>query len=208
MGFYGDHIAPALVSFACSLPAISAERAGIAPQAQGRVLEIGFGSGLNAPFYDRAKITKLYALEPSVAMRRLAQKRIADLPFEFEWLDLGAEDIPLDAGSVDTVLVTYTLCTIKDPMRALANMRRVLAPKGRLVFLEHGTAPDPAVRRWQDRLNGVWGRFAGGCNLNRDPRRLIENAGFLIERLDSHYARGTPQFAGYMTCGIAMAASA
>lgn len=205
MGFYADHIEPALVSFACSMPAISKERAAIVPKASGVVLEIGFGSGHNAGFYDRDAISKLYALEPSAAMRRLAARRIDDLPFPLEWLELKAEEIPLDARSVDTVLMTYTLCTIPDAARALAGMKRVLKPGGRLVFLEHGAAPDEGVRRWQDRLNPIWGKLGGGCNLNRAPLDLVRAAGFEIRSSESHYAKGAPKFAGYMTRGVAFA---
>jgi ubiquinone/menaquinone biosynthesis C-methylase UbiE len=205
MSFYEDHIVPALVSFACSMPAISKERSRIVPEANGTVLELGFGSGHNAPFYDRAAIKKLFALEPSEGMRRRAAKRVAGLPFELEWLDLNAEEIPLDAASVDTVLVTYALCTIPDVARALKGARRVLKPGGKLVFLEHGAAPDEKVRRTQDRLNAIWGKLGGGCNLNREPARLIEAAGFAIEQIDAHYARRTPKFLGYMTAGVAQA---
>ena len=205
MGIYSDHIEPALVSFACSMPAISKERAAIVPEAAGVVLEIGFGSGHNAGFYDRARITHLFALEPSPAMRRKAARRIGALPFPLDWIDLKAEEIPLDARSVDTVLVTYTLCTIPDVARALAGMKRVLKPGGRLVFLEHGAAPDAGVRQWQDRLNPLWGKLGGGCHLNRDPLALIRTAGFDIERSESHYAKGAPKFAGYMYRGVAFA---
>lgn len=203
MGFYADHIEPAVVSLACSMPAIARERRQIVPEASGVVLEVGFGSGHNAICYDRSKIERLIALEPSAAMRKKAERRIADLPFAFEWLDLKAEEIPLDAKSVDSVLVTYTLCTIPDVAAALAGMKRVLKPGGKLVFLEHGAAPDPAVRRWQDRLNPLWGKLAGGCNLNRDPAGLIRAAGFEIATLDSHYAKGAPRFAGYTYRGVA-----
>lgn len=205
MGFYANHIEPALVDLACGTKPIRRERAKIVPAAAGRVLEIGFGSGRNAPYYEAARIERLFALEPSAAMRKRAAPRIADLPFPVDWLDLPGEEIPLDDHSVDTVLVTYTLCTIPDVGKALSGMRRVLKPGGRLVFLEHGLAPDPGVQRWQNRLNGLWGRFAGGCNLNRDPASLIRKAGFRIEQVDAHYARGTPKFAGFMTAGVALA---
>lgn len=205
MGIYTDQIEPALVSFACSMPAIAKERSKIVPEASGVVLEVGFGSGHNADFYDRSKITRLFALEPSAAMRRKAHKRVGAVPFPIDWIDLKAEEIPLDAGSVDTVLITYTLCTIPDVATALAGMKRVLKPGGKLVFLEHGAAPDPGVRRWQDRLNPVWGKLGGGCNLNRDPVGLIRAAGFEIARSDSHYAKGAPKFAGYMSRGVAFA---
>lgn len=186
------------------MPAIARERATIVPEASGVVLEVGFGSGHNAKFYDRSRIERLFALEPSAAMRKKAAKRIRDLPFALDWLDLRAEEIPLDARSVDTVLVTYTLCTIPDVARALSGMKRVLKPGGKLVFLEHGAAPDPGVRRWQDRLNPLWGKLGGGCNLNRDPIALIRDAGFEVVRSDSHYASGAPKFSGYMSQGVAI----
>ncbi len=203
MGFYGDHIEPRLVSCACGMKAISRERAKIVPEAKGDVLEVGFGSGHNAPYYDQGAITHLYALEPSAAMRKRALKRIAGLSFPLEWLDLPGEEIPLPDASVDTVLVTYTLCTIPDVEAALAGMRRVLKPGGKFVFLEHGLSPDEGVARWQNRLNGVWGKLAGGCHLNRDPAALVRKAGFEIARLDQHDAKGAPKFAGYMTGGVA-----
>lgn len=217
MGLYSDHIGPAVVSFACSLPAIARERAPIVPHAAGFVLEIGFGAGANAPFYDRNAITRLAALEPSPAMRRRAAKRVAELPFPVDWIELKAEEIPLDAGSVDTVLLTFALCTIDGAEQALAGMKRVLKPGGRLVFLEHGAAPDPQIRRFQDRLNPLWGRLAGGCRLNRDPVALIRAAGFELAGRnsppgnhpgsfsDSFYAKGSPQFAGYLSRGVAIA---
>jgi SAM-dependent methyltransferase len=205
MGFYASTIEPALVSFACSLPPIRRERAKIVPEAAGVVLEIGFGSGHNAPFYDPAKVSRLIALEPSSAMRAKARRRTAALPMPFEWLDLLAEEIPLDAASVDTVVTTFTLCTIPDATRALVGVRRVLKPSGRLLFLEHGAAPDPAVRRFQDRLDPFWGKFAGGCHLNRDPLALITAAGFGIASSRQRYAKAAPRFAGYLTSGVAIA---
>jgi ubiquinone/menaquinone biosynthesis C-methylase UbiE len=203
MGFYGDHIEPMLVSCACGMKAVARERRPIVPQASGRVLEIGFGSGHNAPYYDQSAITCLYALEPSAAMRRRAEKRIGGLSFPVEWLDLPGEEIPLPDEAVDTVLVTFTLCTIPGVEAALNGMRRVLKPGGRLVFLEHGLAPDPGVAKWQNRLNGVWGKLAGGCHLNRDPVSLICEAGFKIGALDQHYAASAPKFAGFMSAGVA-----
>jgi ubiquinone/menaquinone biosynthesis C-methylase UbiE len=187
------------------MPAIARERAMIVPEATGVVLEIGFGSGHNAAFYDPARVTRLIALEPSAAMRRKAARRVADLPFPLEWLDLKAEEIPLDARSVDTVLVTYALCTIPDVERALAGVKRVLKDGGKLVFLEHGAAPDASVRRWQERLNPIWGKLGGGCSLTRNPLEMVRRAGFAVRKSDSHYARGAPKFAGYMTRGVAFA---
>ena len=204
MGFYADHIEPKLVSCICGSPMISKERATIVPEAQGRVLEIGFGSGHNAPHYDNAKISHLYALEPSAAWRRLGQKRVDALPFPVEWLDLPGEEIPLDDASVDTVLVTFSLCTIPGVEAALAGMRRVLKPGGKLVFLEHGEAPDNGVAKWQGRVNGVWGKLAGGCHLNRKPDLLIDKAGFQIDKIERHYAPMMPKIAGFVTAGVAV----
>lgn len=203
MGWYSDHIEPALVSCACGMKPVSKERAKIVPRASGRVLEIGFGSGHNVPFYDQSAIEHIYALEPAEAMRKRAKKRVADIEVPFEWLDLPGEDIPLPDESVDTVLVTFTLCTIPEVEKALAGMRRVLTPAGKLVFLEHGLAPDRGVARWQNRLNGIWGKLAGGCNLNRDTTGLVGGAGFTIDELDQHYAPGMPKFAGFISHGVA-----
>ncbi len=203
MGFYNDHIEPALVSCVCGMNALTRERADIVPEASGRVLEIGFGSGHNAPFYDPAKITHLYALEPSASWRRKGEKRVRQLPFPVDWLDLPGEEIPLEDECIDTVLVTFALCTIPGVEAALAGMRRVLKPDGKLVFLEHGQAPDTGVAKWQDRIDGVWGKLAGGCHLNRKPDLLIGNAGFQIDKVNSHYAQGMPKIAGYLTSGVA-----
>lgn len=204
MGIYGHWVEPALVSFACSLPPIRRERAKVVPDAAGAVLEIGFGSGHNAPFYDPQKVERLIGLEPSREMRAKAARRVGALAFPFSWLDLKAEEIPLDAASVDTVVSTFTLCTIPDAPRALAGVRRVLKPSGRLIFLEHGAAPAAGVRRFQDRLDPLWGRLAGGCHLARDPLALVAAAGFRIAQAEQHYAAGAPRFAGFLTSGVAI----
>ena len=203
MGFYSDRIEPRLVSCACGMKAISREREAVVPHATGMVLEIGFGSGHNTPYYDNAGVTHLYALEPSAGWRKLAAPKISSLPFPVEWPDLPGEQIPLPDASVDTVLVTFALCTIPGVDEALAGMKRVLKPGGKFVFLEHGLAPDPGVAKWQNRLNGVWGKLAGGCHLNRDPLSLVREAGFTISQIDQHYAQGAPKFAGFITGGVA-----
>ncbi len=205
MGFYRDWVEPALVTWACSMPAIQRERAAIVQEARGRILEVGFGSGLNANYYDAANVERLYALEPAIGMRRRAAKRVAKLPFPIEWIDLPGEKIPLADASVDCALITFTLCTIPDTEAALAGVKRVLRPGGRLVFLEHGAAPDPEILKFQNQINGLWGRFSGGCNLNRDPLRMIEKAGFRIESHHAHYAPGAPKFAGFISRGVATA---
>jgi ubiquinone/menaquinone biosynthesis C-methylase UbiE len=144
------------------------------------VLEVGFGSGLNLPHYDKQKVRRIWGLEPSEGMRRKAQTMLAASDLDVEFIDLPGEEIPLETNSVDTVLVTYTLCTIPDAVTALEGMRRVLKPGGSLLFCEHGIAPDASVRRWQHRLNPAWRRFAGGCNMNRDIPELIARAGFEV----------------------------
>ncbi len=180
MGWYDDRILPKLIGLSCSTKPVRKQREKVVPLATGDVLEIGFGGGLNLPYYDRDHVRKVWGLEPSAAMRQQAENLIAKTDVDVELIDLPGEQIPLDDNSVDTVLVTYTLCTIADVSAALAGMRRVLKPKGRLLFTEHGRAPDDSVRRWQDRLNPGWKKFAGGCNINRDIAGTIEEAGFSI----------------------------
>lgn len=202
-GFYARHVLPRLIDRACASPQIRRQREIVVPLARGRVLEIGIGTGLNLPFYDAAAVERVIGLEPSDEMLRRARRRAAGAAVPVEFLALEGERIPLDAGSVDTVLVTYALCTIAGVEAALDGMRRVLKPGGRLIFCEHGRAPDDAVRRLQDRLNPVWRRIGGGCNLNRDIPGLIEASGFAIERLDQEYLPRTPRFAGFNFRGTA-----
>ena len=180
MGWYDDRMLPKLIGLSCSTKPVRKQREKVVPLAAGDVLEIGFGSGLNLPYYDRSLVKKVWGLEPSTAMRRQAEKLIGATDIDVELIDLPGEQIPLNDNSVDTVLVTYTLCTIPDISAALAGMRRVLKPDGRLLFTEHGRAPDAGVRRWQDRLNSGWKILAGGCNMNRDIAGIIEEAGFSV----------------------------
>lgn len=203
MNMYERYLLPRLIHCVCGSPIIEHQRRLVVPRAHGRVLEIGLGSGLNLPHYDRSRVECLWALEPSREMRELAAPRVAASGLDVRMLDMAGESLPLPDASVDTVLVTYTLCTIPDARAALDQMRRVLRPDGQLLFCEHGAAPDAEVRRWQDRLNGVWGRLAGGCNLNRAMLPLIEAAGFRIDDSHSAYLPRTPRFAGYNSWGSA-----
>lgn len=187
MGFYERTILPRLIDLACGMKDVAGQRAKVVPLAEGQVLEIGFGSGLNLPYYDRAKVKQVFALEPSDAMLERAAGRIAVAPFPVEPLKLEGERISLDRASVDKVLITYTLCTIPGVIEALEGMRRVLKPGGRLLFSEHGRAPDAGVRRWQNRLNPLWRRIGGGCNLNRDIPALITSGGFDITSMETGY---------------------
>jgi len=202
MGFYDTKILPFLIDKACGIGPIQDQRKLVVPQARGEVLEIGIGSGLNLPFYDTTKVSKVWGLEPSAEMRAKAAKVAAKAAVPVSFLDLPGEEIPLDDQSVDTVLVTYTLCTIPEVAAALRQMRRVLKPDGRLIFCEHGQAPDASVRRWQDRLDPIWGRFSGGCHLNRPIDALVKQAGFEIETLDTGYI-ASPKFAGFNYWGTA-----
>lgn len=190
MGFYDERILPHLINCACSTKPNRKQREKVVPLATGDVLEIGIGSGLNLPHYDRSKVRKIWGLEPSEGMRRKAARRVAASGLDVEFIDLPGEEIPLDAESVDTVLVTYTLCTIPDAVAALEGMRRVLKPGGQLIFCEHGMAPDEKVRRWQDRLNPGWSRIAGGCNMNRDIPALLAEGGFEITVDERMYIPG------------------
>jgi ubiquinone/menaquinone biosynthesis C-methylase UbiE len=187
---YDRHILPYLIELACGNKPISEQRGKVVPLAKGRVLEIGIGTGLNMPHYDKSKVEKIIGLDPALHMHSLARKRIARAGLSVELIGLSAEKIPLDDASIDTVLVTYTLCTIPDPVAALKEMRRVLVPGGKLIFCEHGCAPDESVRRWQDRLTPYWKKFTGGCHLNRDVPAILKGAGFQCKDMQSMYFPG------------------
>ena len=190
MSFYEERILPHLINKACSASPNQKQRQKIVPLAEGRVLEIGFGSGLNVPFYDTAKVEMIWGLEPSKGMRIKARPLVDAASFDIEFIELPGEEIPLDANSADTVLVTYSLCTIPDAVTALEGMRRVLKPGGKLLYCEHGTAPDENIRRWQDRINPAWRKIAGGCNMNRDIPALLEAGGFKIVSDERMYIPG------------------
>ncbi len=190
MGFYDRYVLPRVINLACSSRPNTKQRQKIVPLAEGDVLEIGLGSGLNLPFYDRNKVRKFWGLEPSEGMRKLAQGNIDAAGLDCELIDLPGEEIPLDANSVDTVVMTYTLCTIPDPERALRGVARVLRPGGTLLFCEHGLAPDPDVQKWQGRINPTWRRFAGGCNVNRDIPQVLRSAGFDLVADERMYIPG------------------
>ena len=190
MTWYEERLLPKLTDLACGARPARKQRQKIVPRATGDVLEIGFGSGLNLPYYDRANVRRVWGLEPSEGMRRLAAKRIDKADLDLELIDLPGEEIPLADASVDTVLVTYTLCTIPEAAPALAGMRRVLKPGGRLLYCEHGKAPDDKVHKWQQRLNPGWRRVAGGCNMHRDIPALLDESGFVIEDDNRMYIPG------------------
>lgn len=203
MSLYRKHVLPRLIDWSCAGKKVEQQRRKVVPLASGRVLEIGIGSGLNLPFYDSARIEWVIGLDPSAELLAMARRRARQIPFAVRYLTADGENLPLERRSVDTVLVTYTLCSIPDAAAALESMRHALRPGGRLLFCEHGRAPDDAVRRWQRSLNPLWRRIGGGCNLERDIPELIASAGFTVERLDSMYLPHTPRFAGFNYWGIA-----
>lgn len=190
MSFYNRHILPKIVHFTCSMKPNMSQRSKLVPGAEGVVLEVGIGTGLNLPYYDRDRVIRVIGLDPSIEMTRIAEAQARRVPFEVEFVSLPVEDLPLETNSVDTILMTYTLCSIPDTQMALQQMRRVLRPEGRLVFCEHGAAPDADIRRWQDRLNPIWSRLGGGCQLNRDIPALLKQGGFQICDLQARYIPG------------------
>lgn len=184
MSFYQRSVIPRLTHLAMRQKQLLPFRQRVIDAAEGRVLEIGIGSGLNFPFYGGA-VTSVIGLEPSSELRSMARPRAEAAAVPITLLDASAETIPLDSGTIDTVVTTWTLCTIPNAARALGEMRRVLRPGGALLFVEHGRAPEPGVARWQDRLDPLWSRLAGGCHLNRKMDDLINGSGFRIEALEN-----------------------
>ena len=203
MSFYEDRILPHIINCGCSTSGIMDLRSKVVPLAYGDVLEVGMGSALNLGLYNAEKVQKVWGLEPSLGMRKRAAKNLAKSPVNVEWLGLPGERIPLDDISVDSIVLTYTLCTIPDWRAAMDQMHRVLKPDGKLFFCEHGRSPEGSVEKWQNKLNPVWGKVFGGCNLNRPVQKNIEASGFLIEWIKNSYVDKMPKFASYMSYGEA-----
>ena len=207
MGFYDKYILPTFLNCACGAKPILYQRGKVVPLAEGLVLEVGIGSGLNIPFYDVANVQKVIGLDPSPELNDMASKVAANAAQEkgltVELLIGSAEDMPLPDDHFDTVVIIYTLCTIPNALAANREIRRVLKPGGKLIFCEHGLAPDAGVAKWQGRIDPYWGKIAGGCHLNRNIPQLIESAGFSIETMEEMYLPGTPKFAGYNYWGVA-----
>lgn len=203
MSLYEKYVLPAIIDCACGQKVMQQQRELVVPLAGGEILEVGIGSGLNLPFYDRGKVRRIVGVDPSTELLAKARQRVGTLPVEL--LQGSAEALPLDDASIDTVLLTFTLCTIPAVETALQQMRRVLKPGGTLLFCEHGRAPDPAVQRWQDRLNPLWKRCFGGCNINRDMAAFLRGSGLHIERIEGDYLPDVPRIAGYRYIGSARA---
>ncbi|MDA0788000.1 MAG: class I SAM-dependent methyltransferase [Proteobacteria bacterium] len=200
MGLYQRYLLPALINSAMKAPPMKRIRSELVPQARGRVLEVGIGSGLNLPFY--APGIAITGLDPNTELQVYARETAARARMTVDFIARSGEDIPADDNTFDTVVITWTLCSIPMPEKALAEMHRVLKPAGKLIFAEHGLAPEPQVSRWQHRINPLWKAIGGGCHLNRKMDTLIKGAGFDFDRLVEGYVEG-PKFAAYMYRGIA-----
>ena len=200
---YENYVLPKMLDCCCSTKPISYQRKKIVPEASGTILEIGIGSGLNIPYYQKSKINKVIGLEPSEQLCKMAKKTADDNNFSIDFLVNGAEEIELPSNSIDTILLTYTLCSIPEPNIALKEIMRVMKSDGRILFCEHGIAPDEVVQKWQNRINPLWGKLFGGCNINRDIPNILKNGGFKINSLDKMYLPSTPKIVGYNYWGEA-----
>jgi SAM-dependent methyltransferase len=205
MSFYNRHIMPRLINGVCGMSQFSDQRQKIVPMAEGLVVEIGIGSGLNLPHYDAGKVSKVIGVDPDEQMWKAGRERVRQSAVPVERVGLSGEQVPLDRHMADTVLVTYSLCTIPDAVAALHEMRRILKPGGRLLFLEHGAAPEESVRKWQGRIDPLWKRIAGGCHSGRPIPKLLEQAGWKIDEMEEGYISG-PKPLAYNYWGSAVVA--
>ncbi len=202
MSLWSDRVLPFLIEKACRSTTILEERKRWVPRAHGEVLELGVGSGLNLAFYDRARVSQVTGIDPSAALLARAQPRAESAPVPVELVRAPAEDLPFGDHSFDSAVVTYSLCSVDDPARALAEVRRVLRPGGELIFVEHGLSSDPGMGRWQHRITPVWRRIGGGCHLDRDHTENLRRAGFSLDELTAGYTEGA-RFLSYTYEGIA-----
>ena len=202
MGFYERTIVPKLIELAMRQGPIQRYRQGLVPLARGRVLEVGVGSGLNLPLYTGA-VREVIGVDPSEPLLDMARRRVSQAVVPIDLQRGSATDLPLESESVDTVVMTWTLCSIPDPLAALREMRRVLKPGGTMLFVEHGLSPEPGVARWQHRLTPLWRRLAGGCHLDRNIDDLVRTAGFDLAQLQTGYSQG-PRPMTYMYEGRAL----
>lgn len=201
--FYDRFVLPRLLKCACSAPPIMKQRAKVMPKAEGRVLELGIGMGMNLAFYDPARVSTVMGVDPSPELRAIAEAAQRDPRLTVKVENGTAEALPFEDRSFDTVVCTFTLCSVCSPPQALAEARRVLKPGGRFLYCEHGLAPDPGVAQWQRRIEPVWKRIAGGCHLTRPVTSAIQAAGFRVEQVDTMYLPRTPRFAGWNEWGAA-----
>ena len=204
MSLYDKYVLPKFLNCACGSKPILRQRQKVVPLAEGKVLEIGIGSGLNIPFYEKSKIDEIWGLDPSEELSAMARIVADQESIEVNFISSGAEEIPLPDDHFDSVLVTYTMCTSPEVLRANQEIRRVLRAGGKMIFCEHGEAPDENIRKWQKRINPFWGKIAGGCNINRKIPSLIQDSGFDIVEMEEMYLPNTPKIAGYNYWGYAL----
>jgi ubiquinone/menaquinone biosynthesis C-methylase UbiE len=203
MSFYEKYILPRFLNCACASEPISYQRKKVVPLAEGKILEVGIGSGLNLPFYEKSKIEEIWGIDPSEELNSMAKKVAIEEDMNVKFITSSAEDIPFPNNYFDTVLITYTMCTIPNVLQANEEIKRVLKSNGKMIFCEHGVSPDENIKKWQKRLNSIWSKIAGGCNINRNIPMLIKSSGFKIEEMDEMYLPKTPKIAGYNYWGYA-----
>jgi SAM-dependent methyltransferase len=203
MGLYARYVLPHLINCACGGPAIMNARSTITPRCEGVVLELGFGSGHNLRYYDQRKVDRVIAVEPEPGMAPLVRKAMKSTPIAIDFLPVKGEDLQLEPASIDTILLTFTLCTIPDAVAALRAARAALKPGGKVLFCEHGVAPDASVARTQSNLQPLWKKLAGGCHLNRDIPALLRDGGFAVREMEAGYLPNAPRFAAYVYRGEA-----
>ena len=204
MSLYEKYVLPKFLNCACGSKPVSYQRKKVVPHAEGKVLEIGIGSGLNLPFYDKTRIEELWGLDPSEELSKMAKEVAIQQGIDVKFVSSGAEEMPLPDNYFDTVLVTYTMCTIPEVHRANTEIKRVLKNDGKMIFCEHGEAPDANIKKWQKRINPFWGLIAGGCNIDRKIPDLIKESGFDIVEMEEMYLPSTPKIAGYNYWGYAV----
>ena len=204
MYFYEKYILPRFLNCACASEPITFQRKKVTPLAEGIILEVGIGSGLNLPFYDKSKIIELWGIDPSKELNAMAKKVAKKEELNVKFISSNAENIPLPDNYFDTVLITYTMCTIPEVIKANNEIRRVLKDNGKMIFCEHGLSPDENIKKWQNRINNFWGKIAGGCNINRNIPELIKRSGFKIVKIEEMYLPKTPKIAGYNYWGYAV----
>lgn len=203
MGFYRRHVGPRIIGFACSQARISDLRRSIIPRASGVVLEIGIGPALNLAHYDPQMVSKVIGIDPEPGFLKIGKERVKASPVPVEIIEASGEGIPLADDTADTAVLTYTLCSVQDPSATSREIRRVLKPGGRLLFLEHGRSNDRSVASWQDRVNPLWNIVSCGCQINRDTLLLLRSAGFKVEDVDHFYLPGAPKILGFHCRGVA-----
>ena len=206
--WYDETVLPRIVAAGCSTEDVGELRRQVVPLAQGRVLELGCGGGYNQPFYDRDRVTSYAGIDPNHALLEGARERARTNGWDHEIREGRGEAIPFADGSFDTVVCTYTMCSVDDQPQVMAEMRRVLKPGGRLLFLEHGKAPDPGPQKWQRRIEPVWKRVMGNCHLTREVGTALRSAGFEVEPIGQEYFEKAPKWAGWMEWGTARRAGA